>query len=383
MRWQHRFENSQRTQSTLPAFLLVCLAKTTILFQVYINRKNLIYFLSRKGLKFIMEIIKINVNDEKYPQRLLGTKNFPTEIYAIGNIELLNAKYTVGIVGARKCTDYGRRVSNEFAKKLSEKGICIISGMATGIDGIAHNAAIEENGKTVAVLGSGLNHIYPPENEWLFYKILEKGGCIISEYPPETKPDNKNFPVRNRIISGLSDAVLIVEATHRSGSTITAKYAKNERKVIYAIPNNIYCTTGIGTNRLIQDGAILVTKPIQIIDKVKKIEISKKDINLNLMHVNSKRRKTNSKDVQNLKTDKIKQISNKEKDNINHIIPDEYMSIYRVLSDEPIHINELAMRLGKTIKEINPIITMMELEGYAFQIQINYFIRADIEHVNL
>ena len=330
-----------------------------------------------------MEIIKINVNDEKYPQRLLGTKNFPTEIYAIGNIELLNAKYTVGIVGARKCTDYGRRVSNEFAKKLSEKGICIISGMATGIDGIAHNAAIEENGKTVAVLGSGLNHIYPPENEWLFYKILEKGGCIISEYPPETKPDNKNFPVRNRIISGLSDAVLIVEATHRSGSTITAKYAKNERKVIYAIPNNIYCTTGIGTNRLIQDGAILVTKPIQIIDKVKKIEISKKDINLNLMHVNSKRRKTNSKDVQNLKTDKIKQISNKEKDNINHIIPDEYMSIYRVLSDEPIHINELAMRLGKTIKEINPIITMMELEGYAFQIQINYFIRADIEHVNL
>lgn len=330
-----------------------------------------------------MEIIKINVKDEKYPQRLLGTKNFPTEIYAIGNIELLNAKYTVGIVGARKCTDYGRRVSNEFAKKLSEKGICIISGMATGIDGIAHNAAIEENGKTVAVLGSGLNHIYPPENEWLFYKILEKGGCIISEYPPETEPDNKNFPVRNRIISGLSDAVLVVEATHRSGSTITAKYAKNERKVIYAIPNNIYCTTGIGTNRLIQDGAILVTKPIQIIDKVKKIEISKKDINLSLMHVNSKRRKTNSKDVQNLKTDKIKQISNKEKDNINHIIPDEYMSIYRVLSDEPIHINELAMKLGKTIKEINPIITMMELEGYAFQIQINYFIRADIEHVNL
>ena len=136
-------------------------------------------------------------------------------------------------------------------------------------DGIAHNAAIEEKGKTVAVLGSGLNYIYPPENEWLFHKIIEKGGCIISEYSPETEPNNKNFPIRNRIISGLSDALLVLEAIHRSGSTITAKYAKQEGKLVYAIPNTIYISTGVGTNRLLQEGAILVTDPMQIVEEVK------------------------------------------------------------------------------------------------------------------
>ncbi len=121
-----------------------------------------------------MEIIEIDIDKTKYPQRLLQIKSFPTKIYAVGNIELLNAKYTVAIVGSRKCTEYGRRVASEFSKKLSEKGICVVSGMAAGIDGIAHNAAIEECGKTIAVLGGGFNHIYPPENEWLFHKIVEK-----------------------------------------------------------------------------------------------------------------------------------------------------------------------------------------------------------------
>lgn len=128
-----------------------------------------------------MEIIEIDIDKTKYPQRLLQIKSFPTKIYAVGNIELLNAKYTVAIVGSRKCTEYGRRVASEFSKKLSEKGICVVSGMAAGIDGIAHNAAIDECGKTIAVLGGGFNHIYPPENEWLFHKIVEKGGCVISE----------------------------------------------------------------------------------------------------------------------------------------------------------------------------------------------------------
>ena len=212
-----------------------------------------------------IEIRKIDVEEEAYPQRLLKTKNFPTIIYAVGNISLLNSKYTVGIVGSRNCTEYGRKVASEFAEKLSKRGICVISGMAIGIDGIAHNAEILGEGKTVAVLGGGFNHIFPPENEWLFHKILEKGGCIISEYSPETEPDNKKYPTRNRIISGLSDAVLVVEAMHRSGSTITAKYAREERKMVYAIPNTIYVSTGVGTNRLLQGGAILATDPMQIV----------------------------------------------------------------------------------------------------------------------
>ena len=166
-------------------------------------------------------------------------------------------KYTVAIVGSRKCTEYGRRVASEFSKKLSEKGICVVSGMAAGIDGIAHNAAIEECGKTIAVLGGGFNHIYPPENEWLFHKIVEKGGCVISEYSPEIEADKSKFPIRNRIISGLSDAVLVVEALFKSGSTITARLAKQEGKKVYAIPNNIYVSTAGGTNRLIQELSLI------------------------------------------------------------------------------------------------------------------------------
>ena len=157
----------------------------------------------------------------------------------------------------------------------------------------------------------------------------------------------------------IKDAILVVEAEYRSGSSITAKYAKKEGKTIYSIPNSIYSTTSIGTNKLIQEGAILATKPMQIIEEVKQIRKIK-----NITHVNNK-------------IDEIKQISNKEKENLNHVMPDEYLPIYRVLSDEPLHINEIAMKLDIAIKDINPIITMMELEEYIFQPQTNYFVRKD------
>lgn len=351
----------------------------------------------------MMEIIKIDVEDERYPQRLLKILNFPTEIYVSGNLELLNAKYTVGIVGARKCTEYGRQVTSEFAKKLSEKGICVVSGMAIGIDGIAHNAAIVEAGKTIAVLGCGLNYIYPPENEWLFHKILEKGGCIISEYPPETEPDNKKFPTRNRIISGLSDAVIVVEATHRSGSTITARYAKEEGKLVYAIPNTIYAATGVGTNRLLQEGAILTTEPMQIIQDLKEgvvvvndgklaVEVNGAFIEVNYSKlIKSRKNRDSSKsksradksseesDIEqakqeiNEKTEERK--INKENLTINQIMTKEELEIYRVLSNEPVHINELSKKLGKPVYEVSPAITLMEINGYVEQPQTNYFMR--------
>ena len=382
-----------------------------------------------------MDIIKIDVEDEKYPQRLLKILNFPTEIYAVGNIELLNAKYTVGIVGARKCTEYGSRVANEFAKKLSEQEIWVISGMALGIDGIAHNAAIDEQGKTIAVLGSGLNYIYPPENEWLFHKIIEKGGCIISEYSPETEPDNKKYPTRNRIISGLSDAVLVVEAMHRSGSTITAKYAREERKLVYAIPNTIYVSTGVGTNRLIQKGAILATDPMQIVLDLKAgitvgndgnltVEVNGELVKVDYSKLLKSRRnkvssknkskeeksEKNSRQLDLIEEDKIlgnrkerteivrklekttkEQLkldrkSEKEKAEllekeckgkitIDQIMTKEELEIYRILSDEPVHINELAKKLGEPVYEVSPAITMMEINGYVEQPQTNYFRR--------
>lgn len=326
-----------------------------------------------------MEIIKIDVNDVKYPRRLRNILNFPTEIYAAGNIELLNAEYTVGMVGSRKCTEYGRRVTNEFAKALSQKKICIISGMAMGIDGIAHNAAIEEQGKTVAVLGGGFNHIYPQENEWLFHKILENGGCIISEYSPDTEAAKKNFPIRNRLISGLSDAVLVVEASYRSGSSITAKYAVAQEKKVFAIPSNIYSSAGQGANRLIQEGAILVTSSDQILEdmnwKNKKMEDEKQSKKIGF----EKKKKSVVNNEKIVKKDKTNKSSNKTmqaKDEL-QVMPEEYLQIYRVLSNEKMHINEIARNLNKTIQDINPIITMLEIEGYVEQPQINYFQRKD------
>ncbi len=280
----------------------------------------------------------------------------------------------MGIVGSRNSTEYGRKVANSFAKKISEKGICVVSGMAIGIDGIAHNVAIEEKGKTIAVLGGGFNYIYPPENRWLFHKILENGGCIISEYSPNTKPDTKKFPMRNRIISGLSDAVLVVEAMHRSGSTITAKYAMAKGKPVFSVPNSIYVSTGVGTNRLIQKGAMLVIEPEQIIETIKKKGVKEKDISFKNKRKVQKAEFENG--FENNEDKKITKGDGENKDTF-QTVPKEYLQIYRVISNEPMHINEIARTLNKSIQEISPIITMMELEEYVYQPQINYFARKE------
>ena len=309
-----------------------------------------------------MKIIKIDIEDEIYPKRLLKIKNCPISLYALGNISLLNSIHTIGIVGARRCTDYGRKVTYDFSQKLSKHGICIISGMALGIDTIANSTSVEEEGKTIAVLGSGFNYIYPKENEWLFNKILYNGGCIISEYEPNVEPDLSKFPIRNRIISALSDAMLVVEAEKRSGSNITARYAKKEGKTIFAIPNNIYVATGVGTNKLIKEGAILVTKPEEIIEELK--------INSN---ASIKQENVNSVEKDNKNKDK------NVKENEVNFIKKEYIPIYRLLSDTPIHINEICKKLNMDVKTVSSIITMMELEEYAFQIQTNYFIRKNEE----
>lgn len=312
-----------------------------------------------------MEIIKIDMNDKKYPKRLLKIKAPPSEIYATGNVELLNSKFTLGIVGTRKCSEYGRKVTNDFSRKIADSGVCIISGLAIGIDGMAHNAAIEKKGKTIAVLGSGLENIYPKENEWLFYKIIQEGGCIISEYPPETIPDKNKFPIRNRIVSGLSDALLVVEASHRSGSSITAKYARKEGKDIYAIPNTIYAAEGIGTNRLIKEGAILVTKPEEILERYE----LKKD-------------KSISKEIITSKEDnKFVDIKNNQKRD--DILSNEYLEVYKILSNEPIHINEISKKLSKAVSKIIPIITILEIDGYVYQPMTNYFMKNIEEFTNI
>lgn len=205
-----------------------------------------------------MQIKEINFSSDKYPKQLREIYNPPKRIYAIGNIEILN-KVGIAIVGSRKATEYGKKVAFRLSKDLSERDIVIISGLAKGIDSYAHIGSLNvQNGKTIAVLGSGIKVIYPKENIELARQILRKGGCIISEYPPDDTPNKSNFPERNRIISGLSKGVVIVEASEKSGALITVDFALEQGREVFAVPGNIYSTTSVGTNKLIQQGAKLV-----------------------------------------------------------------------------------------------------------------------------
>ena len=211
-----------------------------------------------------MKIEEINIESKVYPIQLKNIYNPPLKLYVLGNKELLNQK-GVAIVGARDATEYGKRVALQFSKELSENGINIISGLALGIDTYAQLGALS---KTIAVLGSGLDEMYPKQNTELAKRIIRSGGCIITEYPLGTKPEKLNFPQRNRIISGLSEGVLIVEAGEKSGSLITAEFALEQGRDVFAIPGNILNTTSVGTNNLIKQGAKLVTNYSEILEEI-------------------------------------------------------------------------------------------------------------------
>ncbi len=204
------------------------------------------------------KVIKIDLNSKWYPDKLRNITCPPKQLFCLGNLELLNMK-SIAIIGSRNYSAYGKRAAKEFSYNLAKNDICIVSGFARGIDSFSHIACLEAKGKTVAILGSGINVIYPKENDKLFDKIIENDGLIISEYPLDTKPEKQNFPARNRIISGLSDGVLVIEARKNSGTNITVDFALEQGKDVFVIPGNIYSKTSDGTNFLIKEGAIPVT----------------------------------------------------------------------------------------------------------------------------
>ena len=187
--------------------------------------------------KYGIKLIKIT--DNNYPEKLRNIENPPIVLYALGNISLLREK-NIAIVGARNCTEYGKTVATAFAYLLSKDNIVITSGLAAGIDKSAHQGTIISKGKTIAVIGTGIDIIYPRENKELFKEIIENNGLVISEYPLETKPEKTNFPRRNRIISGISDGVLVVEAGEKSGALITVDFALEQGKSIYVVPREYF-----------------------------------------------------------------------------------------------------------------------------------------------
>lgn len=285
---------------------------------------------------------KITIEDEEYPEILKNIPNPPKQLYVLGDEKILNEK-CIAIIGSRVCTEEGAKIAEKFAKKLSKSGICIVSGMAQGIDTSAHIGALKVGGKTIAVLGGGFKHIFPKENEKLFLNIIENGGAVICEYDENTMPEARRFAQRNRIVSGLSMGVLIIEAKHRSGTSITASFAKSQGKTIFCIPHSLEQKEGIGTNRQIKEGAKLVTTPQDIIDELK------------------------------IKTEEIKDEKEKEIEIVN--IPEEYMPVYKYINTNPINIDELCKKTKMEISKVNYILTMLELEGYIEQLPGKNFIK--------
>lgn len=213
-------------------------------------------YLEKKKIKLVC------MNSEEYPESLRHIDNKPAYLYVRGKLENLYDD-NVAVVGSRKASAYGKFVSRKISKEIADRNVNVVSGLAIGIDKYAHLGALDSNiGKTIAVLGTGVsdNEMYPFENKKVFERILESGGTVISEFKLGTKPEKYNFPLRNRIISGLAKKVIVVEAKEKSGSLITVDYALEQGKEIYAIPGNITSENSVGTNKLIEEGAYILNK---------------------------------------------------------------------------------------------------------------------------
>jgi DNA processing protein len=215
------------------------------------------------------------LDDGSYPFLLREISDPPITLYVRGNWQECFESPCIAVVGSRRCSTYGENASLMLSRDLAERGITIVSGLARGIDTAAHRGAINGHGKTIAVLGTGIDEVYPKENAKLIDEILDSGGAIISQFPLGTPPLKENFPYRNRVISGLSFGVLVIEASERSGSLITARLAVEQNREVFSVPGNITSKNSFGTNYLIKDGAKLVQQWQDVVNELPR-EISSK-----------------------------------------------------------------------------------------------------------
>lgn len=306
------------------------LLKSKIDFKERINEK-----LNRENVSLITLL------DNEYPQKLKNIINPPYILYCKGNIERLN-DLSIAVVGSRKATDYGKWCVEKFSKELSSLGVTIISGLAYGIDSIAHKTALKNNGKTVGVIGCGINIIYPAKNKGLYDQMIDSGNLVISEYPFDAEPIAANFPNRNRIISGLSKGVLVIEAQDKSGTLITANHAAEQGKDVFAVPGNINSIFSIGTNKLIKDGAKIVTCIDDITEEIP--ELKDKIY---------KKRNINYKNLNRTEADIIKMLMEGEKSYIDF------------------------ETLDHSISDIICNLSLLEIKGYITQTSTNKFMLAN------
>ena len=289
--------------------------------------------LEEQGIQFITTM------DEAYPKRLKNIYDFPAALFVKGGLPAEELP-TAAIIGARSCSSYGRSEAEYLGRSLAEKGVQIISGLAYGVDGAGHRGVINAGGAAFAVLGSGIDNCYPRENWNLYNAIQEKGG-VISEYGPKSEALPWHFPVRNRIISGLSDAVIVVEARKRSGSLITVGLALEQGKEVFALPGRVSDPLSAGCNELIKEGASMVTTPE---DVAKFLGLKCKD-----------------------------SIKLKEKSG-NGLAKNE-KKVYSCLDLQPKHVEQVVTQSGMPAGECMAVLLKLELDGYAVQTTNQYYMR--------
>lgn len=286
----------------------------------------------------------VTVYEKEYPESLKNISGMPYALFYKGNLLLEKDTLNIGIVGARRCSAYGETMTLKFAEHLAERGIHIISGMARGVDGIAHRGALNVSGRTCAVLGCGVDVCYPKEHRGL-YEDIEHRGCLLSEYPPGTPPLGRNFPARNRIISGLSDLLLVMEAKEKSGSLITADMALEQGKDVYALPGNIENELSRGCNRLISQGAGILLGLEELVEELK---ISGKI----------------SEKVESRKVDSDKKVLETEEN-----------LVYSCLGLYPKNREEILKETGLSPEQLMRTLVALELKGYMTERPRNNYIR--------
>ncbi len=300
-------------------------------------------------------IKKIMIGDKDYPKNLRNIYDPPHALYVNGAF-LERDEIAVAIVGSRRASIYGIETGERLGFELAARGVTVVSGMARGIDSAAHRGALKAKGRTIAVMGSGHDDIYPPENKDLYCEIA-KLGAVITEYENDMAPLARNFPQRNRIISGLSLGVVVVEAAKNSGALITANIAAEQGRTVFAIPGKVSSKTSNGTNELIKDGARLV----QSVDDIME-ELSIKEV----------------KAVSEEDKSKIdEKISKKVKAYVYNSLTDDERKIFKILSDEPVYIDELLNKADIEPQKASKVLLDLELKKLIVQLPGKQFVKKE------
>jgi DNA processing protein len=293
----------------------------------------------------------LTLTDERYPALLRETYDPPIVIYCLGNLTATFSQPVIAIVGSRRCSTYGRNVAEKLSRELAERGVIIVSGLARGIDSAAHRGALDGRGLTVGVMGTGLDAVYPKENRKLAERIVEK-GALITEFPLATPPVSQNFPFRNRVISGVSLGVMVVEGAERSGSLITARLAYEQGRDVFAVPGNITSAKSFGPNYLIKDGAKLVQTWRDVIEEL--------PADLKAAILSAERGESHIKQIV------IDEVALSESER----------TVLKMLStDDSVHIDQLISKSGLSLGELMSALLQLEMTDRIRQLPGKTFVR--------